>query len=140
MKTAKSTFPAEDINILIAEDEEYNYLFLLEILSPYNVKLHRAHHGQMAVDICASNDKINLVLMDVRMPVMNGYEATKRIKEFRPDLPIIAQTAYALESDRKQALDEGFDAFITKPICNELLLELISKFAPANLPLKRIRT
>jgi CheY-like chemotaxis protein len=130
--------PGDEINILIAEDEEYNYLFISEILSEYNVNILRAYNGKMAVDLCASNDKINLVLMDLRMPVMDGYEATKKIKKFRPGLPIIAQTAFAMESDRKQAIDEGFDDYISKPVCYELLIDLIVKYAPADFALKRV--
>jgi len=126
-----------DLNILIAEDEEYNYLFISEILSEYNIRLSRAYNGKMAVDICASNGRINLVLMDVRMPVMDGYEATKKIKQFRPDLPVIAQTAYAMESDKKQAMDEGFDDYISKPVSVELLIALIVKYAPAGFTLTR---
>lgn len=130
--------PDADINILIAEDEEYNFLFISEILSEYNVNISRAYNGKMAVDICASNTKINLVLMDVRMPVMDGYEATKKIKEFRPDLPIIAQTAFAMELDRTTALKEGCDDYISKPVNNELLMDLIIKYAPADFALKRV--
>jgi two-component system cell cycle response regulator DivK len=131
--------PGDEINILIAEDEEYNYLFISEILSEYNVNVWRAYNGKMAVDLCASNSQINLVLMDVRMPVMDGYEATKKIKKLRPGLPIIAQTAFAMESDRKQAIDEGFDDYISKPVCHELLIDLIVKYAPADFELKRVR-
>jgi hypothetical protein len=75
--------------------------------------------------------------MDVRMPVMDGYEATKKIKSFRPDLPVIAQTAYAMESDKKQAMDEGFDDYISKPVSVELLIALIVKYAPAGFTLTR---
>ncbi len=128
----------DPINLLIAEDEEYNYLFISEILSEYNVNIIRAHHGKMAVDLCASNEKIHLVLMDVRMPVMDGYEAAKTIKKIRPDLPIVAQTAFALESDRKQAISEGFDDYIAKPVRTDLLIDLIVKYSPSNLALKRI--
>ena len=131
--------PEAEINILIAEDEEYNFLFISEILSEYNVNVYRAYNGKMAVDICASNREINLVLMDVRMPVMDGYEAAKKIKKIRPDLPIIAQTAFAMEQDRTQAIKEGCDDYISKPVNNELLTDLIVKYAPADFELKRIQ-
>ena len=138
-ETETVTSPCNDpINILIAEDEEYNYLFISEILSEYNVNIIRAHHGRMAVDLCASNEEIHLVFMDVRMPVMDGYEAAKNIKKIRPDLPIVAQTAFALESDRKQAISEGFDDYIAKPVRTDLLIDLIVKYSPLNLVLKRI--
>ncbi len=131
--------PEAEINILIAEDEEYNFLFISEVLSEYNVNVCRAYNGKMAVDICASNREINLVLMDVRMPVMDGYEAAKKIKKIRPDLPIIAQTAFAMEQDRTQAIKEGCDDYISKPVNNELLTDLIVKYAPADFELKRIQ-
>lgn len=131
--------PKTDINILIAEDEEYNFLFISEILRDFNVTIFRAHNGKMAVDICASNREINMVLMDIRMPVMDGYEATKQIKQFRPDLPIIAQTAFALDSDRMLAIHKGCDNYISKPVSNELLIELITKYSPAGFVLKRVQ-
>jgi CheY-like chemotaxis protein len=134
---AVQSLPHRKINILVAEDEEYNYLYISEILSLYNVHILRAYDGKMALDLCSSHPELNLVLMDVRMPVMDGYEATRRIKQIRPFLPVIAQTAYALDSDRRQALDEGFDDYITKPVSDSLLLELIEKYAPGKLALKR---
>lgn len=134
---AVQSLPHRKINILVAEDEEYNYLYIAEILSLYNVHILRAYDGKMALDLCSSHPELNLVLMDVRMPVMDGYEATRRIKQIRPFLPVIAQTAYALDSDRRQALDEGFDDYITKPVSDSLLLELIEKYAPGKLALNR---
>jgi hypothetical protein len=74
--------------------------------------------------------------MDIRMPVMDGYTATKEIKKFRPDMPIIAQTAYAMESDRKKAMDEGCDDYIAKPIRRQDLIEIISRHVPKGLILK----
>ena len=123
------------IHILIAEDEEFNYLYLEESLSEFNVKLYRAKDGLSAVETCKSNPQIQQVLMDIRMPVMDGYTATKEIKKFRPNLPIIAQTAYAMESDRKKALDEGCDDYIAKPIRRRDLIEIISRHAPVGFPL-----
>lgn len=134
---AVQSLPHRKINILVAEDEEYNYLYIAEILSLYNVHILRAYDGKMALDLCSSHPELNLVLMDLRMPVMDGYEATRRIKQIRPFLPVIAQTAYALDSDRRQALDEGFDDYITKPVSDSLLLELIEKYAPGKLALNR---
>ncbi|MEL7587772.1 MAG: response regulator [Prolixibacteraceae bacterium] len=131
--------PEENINILVAEDEEYNYLFLSEMFSGYNVTMTRAYNGKMAVDTCMENDRLHLVLMDVRMPVMDGYEAAKKIKKIRPALPVIAQTAFAMESDRKRAINEGFDDYITKPVKSDLLFDLINKYVPAPHPLKRIK-
>jgi hypothetical protein len=124
------------IHILVAEDEEFNYLYIAESLSEFNIKLYRAKDGLSAVEICRSNPQIQQVLMDIRMPVMDGYTATKEIKKFRPDMPIIAQTAYAMESDRKKAMDEGCDDYIAKPIRRQDLIEIISRHVPKGLILK----
>ena len=126
------------IHILIAEDEEFNYLYLAESLNEFNVKLYRAKDGHTAVEICRTNSQIDQVLMDIRMPVMDGYTATREIKKFRPDLPIIAQTAYAMESDKKRALAEGCDDYISKPIKRKDLIDIISKHAPKGCPLREL--
>jgi CheY-like chemotaxis protein len=75
-----------------------------------------------------SNPEISLVLMDIKMPVMNGYLATKKIKKLRPDLPVIAQTAYALVGDREKAIQAGCDDYISKPILEEKLIEMLKKY------------
>jgi PAS domain S-box-containing protein len=113
--------------ILIVEDDEVNYLFLETILSRNNMNTTRALNGIEAVEICSKNHEISLVLMDIKMPFMNGYEATGRIKKIRPNLPIIAQTAYAMQEDRNKALQAGCDGYISKPIISSELIELIEK-------------
>ncbi len=102
--------------ILVAEDEQSNFELVKATLFPTNAKIIRAHDGKEAVVICRKNDNIDLVLMDIRMPVMNGYEATRLIKEFRPDLPVISLTAYAMSDDKKKSLDAGCNDYISKPI------------------------
>lgn len=132
--TESTIFDAEStdtLQILVAEDEETNYLYfkaILEDFSDKKIKLHHAIHGSEAVSICLNNKAINLVLMDIKMPVMDGYQATQLIKEKRPDLPIIAQTAYSTASEREMALNHGCDDFISKPIKKEDLLQLIDKY------------
>lgn len=111
--------------ILVAEDEEYNYFYVYELLNRTNVKLLRARDGAEAIDICKKNPNIDLALMDIKMRDIDGYEATKIIKSFRPSLPIIAQTAYAMADDRQKALKAGFDDYISKPIKKENLLNII---------------
>jgi len=81
--------------------------------------------GLDAVRICEENSEIDIVLMDLKLPLMTGIEATKKIKKIRPELPIIAQTAYAFSEDKKVALQAGCDGFITKPIDNNVLLETV---------------
>jgi signal transduction histidine kinase/CheY-like chemotaxis protein len=116
--------------ILIAEDEEINFRFLHILLAKMNSELVliRACNGQQAIESCRTNPGIGLVLMDIKMPDMDGYEATKRIKEFRPGLPIIAQSAYSSNTDRLNALAAGFDDYITKPIDKAALYSLIEKY------------
>jgi PAS domain S-box-containing protein len=118
------------INILIAEDEEVNFLFLEVILDrfdSYNVNIQHVINGEEAVERCLNDYTIDLVLMDIKMPVMNGYEATKKIKAIKPDLPIIAQTAYSTASEKDLALKCGCDDFISKPINKKEFLQLIIK-------------
>jgi len=108
--------------ILVAEDEEVNYLFIEEVLSDLDIQIIPAKNGLETVKICKENPFIDLVLMDLKMPIMDGFEATKKIKEIRPKLPIIAQTAYAMTSDKEKAQKAGCDDYFSKPIdANELI-------------------
>jgi CheY-like chemotaxis protein len=113
--------------VLIVEDEYANYLYLEEILRGTETRLLYASNGKEAVDLCTANPDIALVLMDIRMPVMNGYLATKQIKLMRPDLPVIAQTAYALETDMK-GLKNDFDDIIIKPINEAIFRQKLQKY------------
>ena len=121
---------AHKCNILIAEDEEINFLFL-EILLKNEVDLHcsivHAKNGEEAVAICRKNSEIDFVLMDLKMPVMDGFEAIKLIKEFRPELPIVAQTAFSSAEDKERVFAAGFNDFLSKPISQEALSEVINK-------------
>jgi len=113
--------------ILVAEDEDINFLFLETLLQPMNWKLIRATNGQEAVAMARENNSIRLILMDIRMPVMDGYQAAIAIKEFRPDLPILAQTAYANDYEIEQ-YRSVFDDYMTKPLRIQVLKQKISKF------------
>lgn len=115
------------INLLIAEDEESNFLLLVEMLSGININIIRAVNGVEAVNICKSGEHIDLVLMDVKMPVMDGYVATKQIRAFLPNLPIIAQTAYTTNADEIEAFANGCSDFVSKPIIQEILVSKIKK-------------
>ncbi len=114
--------------ILLAEDDEANYLYLSELLKILHYDFIRVKNGKEAVDACLSNDRIKLVLMDMKMPVMNGYEATTEIKKKKPGLPVIAQTAYALSDDESKARQSGCDAYIAKPISKGQLRDVIADF------------
>ena len=113
--------------LLVAEDEDSNFMLLEEMLSDSGINIIRAINGLEAVKLCKTNPNIDLVLMDIKMPVMDGYEATTRIKEFMPDLPIIAQTAYITDTDRIKSLACGCSDFISKPVNKQLLLTKISE-------------
>lgn len=120
----------KDYTILVAEDEESNFQYIKELLLDSHVNLIHVENGLDAVEIAKSNKAVNLVLMDIKMPIMNGLEATRKIKETRPDLPIIAQTAFAAGKDREESLSAGCDNYIAKPMSTIKLIELISKYLP----------
>jgi CheY-like chemotaxis protein/nitrogen-specific signal transduction histidine kinase len=117
-------------NILIAEDEEINFLYLEILLRKHinlNCNIFHAKDGAEAVAICKDNDEIDFVFMDLKMPQMDGFEAVKLIKEFRPKLPVVAQTAFSSTDDKEKVFDAGFDDFISKPISKEDLSVIINK-------------
>jgi len=113
--------------VLIAEDEEISYIFLSNILKRASYDVIRAKNGQEAVDLCKEKQEINLVLMDINMPVMDGFEATRIIKTFRSDLPVIAVTAYTLNNTELKARDAGCDDYLSKPVQKETLISSITK-------------
>ena len=115
-------------NILIAEDVESNFLYLKAVLSKLNATVFWAKNGLEAVAICNPENAIDLVLMDLQMPEMNGYEATRVLKKIYPELPIIAQTAFAMSDDREKAMDAGCDDYLAKPIKSKDLLFVVGKF------------
>ncbi|MCF8346664.1 MAG: response regulator, partial [Bacteroidales bacterium] len=118
------------LTILVAEDEEMNYLYieaLFEDELESDCNLIHAKNGNLALDICLENH-IDLVLMDIKMPVMNGNTATLKIKERFSDLPVIAQTAYSTESEKVEAMKHGYDDFMSKPIDKDRLFEIINKY------------
>ena len=114
--------------ILIAEDVESNFLYLKAVLSKLNSEVFWAKNGVEAVDICVDVEKIDLVFMDLQMPEMNGYEATRILKKKFPKLPIVAQTAFAMSDDREKAIDAGCDDYLAKPIKSKDLLFIAEKF------------
>jgi PAS domain S-box-containing protein len=113
--------------ILVAEDEENNFELTKVILSMYDVEILHAWDGQQAVDFVQKNGDIDLVLMDIKMPVMNGYDATREVKKIRPKLPVIALTAYALPGDREKALSAGCDDYMSKPVSLKEFLTIVKK-------------
>ena len=121
--------------ILIAEDEEVNYLYLEALLKKKlecNCHLIHVKNGLDAVNKIKSDNKIDIVLMDIKMPVMDGNTATQKVKKLKPQLPVIALTAYSSESDRKKAFSHGYDEFISKPVNAGLLINMIKKHINVN--------
>jgi len=114
--------------ILIVEDEKLNYQLLKLLLDKNNFLHIWAKNGEEAVDICKSNNEIGLIIMDIKMPVMDGLVATKKIKALKPALKILAHTAFAMDFDYIEALEAGCDDYITKPAKNELLLSKIRQY------------
>lgn len=114
--------------LLVAEDEEYNFRLIKGMLSGYGPVLIHMINGQQAVDYCKDNQTVDLILMDLKMAVMDGFEASGLIRELRPDLPIIAQSALALIGDREKALNAGCSDYIAKPLRKEQLLILLKKY------------
>lgn len=112
--------------ILVAEDNDSNFILMSYILKKY-YQFERAKNGQEAVDM-VEKKAYDIVLMDIKMPVMDGLEATKRIKAAHPELPVVALTANAFDSDRQMALDAGCDDFLSKPVSSQLCISTIKKF------------
>jgi CheY-like chemotaxis protein len=120
-----------DYTILVAEDDEINYLYIKEIFRGTGAEILHAVNGKEAVEICQANNSIDILLIDIKMPVMNGYEAIKQIREIRPRLPIIAQTAFALSNEMLKAFNAGSNDYISKPFKKDQLLALVIKHLPA---------
>lgn len=112
-------------NILIAEDVEVNYRYLSTILADTKANILWAKNGKEVVSKILDNDNIDIVLMDIQMPLMDGYEATVEIRKQKPSLPIIAQTAYALPHDNIKCFEVGCNDYISKPINANLLKQKI---------------
>lgn len=112
--------------ILVAEDNDSNYMLMTYILKKH-YEFFRAINGSEAVEK-ARTEKPDLILMDMKMPVMDGLEATRQIRAEQPELPIIALTANAFDSDRQRALEAGCNDFLSKPISASLCLETMAKY------------
>ncbi len=118
----------KDKTVLIVDDIEVNYIFLETILADTRVKTLYASNGKIAVDMCREHKEIDAVLMDIKMPVMDGYEATKIIKEEFPDLPVIIQTAYSFNEEYERCKELGCNDYITKPLKSENVISVLAKY------------
>lgn len=121
----KSQYNWSGIKVLVAEDDFFSYKFLEGFLKQTQAEVLHAEDGNKALKICEDNKEIDIVLMDVQMPEMNGLDATSAIKKFRQELPIIAQTANAIAEEKQKCFEAGFDDFVTKPInITELFMKM----------------
>jgi len=120
-----------DKEILIAEDIESNYLYIKELIAPTNIKILRARDGLEAVELFRNHPEIDIVVMDILMPGMDGYEATTEIRKIKPDIPVIAQSAFTFEGDIQDGLYAGcFNDYIMKPYTRKVLFAIIKKYFP----------
>ena len=117
----------QPVNLLVVEDDETSLLFLQTIMGFEKINLLIATNGIDAIEMVKKHPEIELVLMDMKMPVMDGFEATQRIKEIRAELPVIAQTAYSFQEDQQKVADAGCVDFISKPVKRKILIEKIMK-------------
>ena len=114
--------------VLITEDEELSFFYLKTLLKKTDARIIRAKNGKEAVEIIAEHyDEIDVILMDLNMPVMDGYEAMRIIKSLHPEIPIIAQTATTLTDARSICLQAGFNDYRTKPIHSMALLRMVNE-------------
>ena len=127
LKENEANSKTNKLKVLIAEDEETSDMLLTISLEEICKEILHVKTGTEAVEICKTNPDIDLIMMDIKMPEMNGYEATQKIREFNNRVVIIAQTAFGLAGDKQKALDAGCNDYIAKPINTDLLMALIKK-------------
>jgi PAS domain S-box-containing protein len=126
---------SKEYTILVAEDEEMNFILLKELLRPYKLNIIHAENGLEATNMVREMEQIDLVLMDLKMPVMDGFEATRMIRDFRPELPVLALTAYSQESDKQRAKESGCCEVMIKPIERRILYENLNTYLNLRNPL-----
>ncbi len=131
-ESAKPQSDSQNKTILIAEDDDSNFFMLYAVLNKYfDVNILQAGNGAEAVEFCQKNTAPALILMDIKMPVMDGHEASRIIKNQFPSIPIIAVTAFGMTGDEQKALDAGCDDYVSKPVNNKILFPLIEKHMPS---------
>jgi CheY-like chemotaxis protein len=115
------------LNVLIVDDDEVSSIYINELLLDMSKKIVTVGNGQDAIEYIKENNDMNLIMMDIKLPGMSGYETTRRIRKHNKDIVIIAQTSYALLGDRTKAIEAGCDEYISKPINQDILLNIISR-------------
>jgi CheY-like chemotaxis protein len=127
-KEIKALYDFTGKTILVADDLHINFILLEAFMEGTNARLIWAKDGNEAVEVCLSQDFIDLILMDLEMPGMNGIEATRKIKKFRKEIPVIAQTAFEAFFNEDEILHAGCSQIISKPLMPEFLLDTIAKY------------
>jgi hypothetical protein len=116
------------LKILIVEDDEVSAILMEIAVNTFGKEILKVSTGLKAVEVCRNNPDIDLILMDIQMPEMDGYEATQQIRKFNKDVVVIAQTAYGLSGDKEKSIEFGCNDYIAKPINKRELLVLIQKY------------
>ncbi len=124
----KSNSYIKGLKVLIVEDDDVNYIYLSEIMGSIKAKVLHTRNGADTLKLFKRNNQIDIVLMDIKLPDMSGYDVTGELKKIKPSVHVIAQTAYAMTGDREKALESGCDEYLAKPIRQEELLNLIMKY------------
>ena len=134
--TNQETIPRQESNILIGkgktvlvvEDDKFSFKYLEAILKRYDIDIIHAVNGLEAIEMCIANPQLSLVLMDIQLPNLSGYDATREIRKINKTLPIIAQTANAFDEDRTKCLEAGCNEYLAKPISMSMLVEILTKY------------
>ena len=121
-------FPTTNLNVLIVEDDEVSILVLEYMVQEVCNKVLHAENGLEALEVCRNHPEIDLIFMDINIPLLNGYETTRQIREFNQDVVIIAQTANRLTGDREKAIEAGCNDYLSKPILRKELYSIIQRF------------
>lgn len=117
-----------DKTIMVVEDEEVNVYFFQAALRKTHANIVFASNGREAIEKVESEAHIDIILMDIRLPEVDGYEATKEIKRIAPEVPIVAQTAYAMANEKDKIMAAGCDDYISKPIRLQVLIDTLKKY------------
>jgi signal transduction histidine kinase/ActR/RegA family two-component response regulator/sensor domain CHASE-containing protein len=126
--TNQANYNIKNLKILVTEDDKISRMLILKVIESFSKEILTAQTGLEAVEICRNNPDIDLILMDIQMPQMNGYEATREIRKFNNSIIILAQTAFALEGDKEKTIEAGCNGYISKPIKKEELSKLMQYY------------
>lgn len=128
MTNSKTDYNWDGKCVLIVEDVNHNYKFIYHAIKNTKIEALWAKNGKEAYEACKTNKKIDLVLMDINMPIMNGYKSIRLIKNLNKNIPIITQTAYAFAGEKEKSFAAGSDDYILKPIHTAELLSVMNKY------------